>query len=189
MKATLLLLTTLLFSSFSSATIMVASDNPAVAPGPAIYMGDFPTPHQDPLVFDSPDSLFRVNEADPVRAAVSLDLQLLDPISDEGTGAFDNGLLDVTFSLWMGGTEQLFFYVPYLWTDVEALQSSGFGLLSFWSEEFMLTAGDWSLFGFAEQQYLGGVGFQVVPEPAPMALFALMLSALLLRRKSGSVNR
>ncbi|WP_432455665.1 MULTISPECIES: PEP-CTERM sorting domain-containing protein [unclassified Agarivorans] len=189
MKASILFLLISLTTFNTSATIITASENPSVPAGPVVYLGGYPTPQQDPSSGAVPSPASVIDIDDDIRAAVSFDLQSLNRLSDEGTGGFANGLFDITFYWYFGGFEQAFSYMYSAWDDIETWQASGSGLLSYWSDDYIasndiLEVGEWTVYAYAEQTYVGGTTFSVtsVPEPGSLVLFALVMVGLFTRR-------
>ncbi|WP_026958956.1 hypothetical protein [Aliagarivorans taiwanensis] len=180
MKCSVFAMLIMLFSAMSQASILAITQNPEVDEGLVVYTGNFPTPHQDPNIFDAPEPLTVVKPGDDVRAAVSFNMQEFDPLTDDGLGPFNNGLLDITFSWWSRGEEQYFNYIAYSWDDVLEQQAIGTEMLSIWTDsalkedQALFIGGDWTLFAWAEQQYLGAAVFSV-DEPKTVTLIMLLI--------------
>ncbi|WP_221075683.1 PEP-CTERM sorting domain-containing protein [Agarivorans aestuarii] len=192
MKASIFMLITALMAFNASAAIIPASENPAEPAIPLVFLaGDVP-PHQNPILYPGAASVSTVDINDDVRGTVSLDLQALDFLTDEGAFPYDNGFLDLTFLWYFGGVEQGFNYSYISWDEILEKQLLGLSLLTFVSDDYLfvnnlLQVGEWSLYAYAEQQYLGGSLFNVtetapVPEPASILLFVLSVAGVFGRR-------
>lgn len=191
MKALLLTLTTLFMAMSANATVMLTSDNPAQAPGVETYLGDFPTPFSDPTAFPNVPVAQSVFDAgSDIRAAFMLDLDMLDETTDEGTGSYLNGLLDLEF-YWFNGANLVWQnYNPYSWDQIEAWQPS-FDVLAVWSDsslfdDGLVESGAWTVVAAVEGSVIGGKQFSV-PEPASYALVLFGLLAIVGRRMRGSL--
>ncbi|MGY5451683.1 PEP-CTERM sorting domain-containing protein [Agarivorans sp. MS3-6] len=192
MKASIFFLITALITFNTSAGIIPVSENPAEAAGPLVFLAGGASPHQNPALYPVASSASTVDINDDVRATVSFDLQALDFASDEGAFSFDNGFLDLTFLWYFEGIEQAFSYAAASWLDISEQQLAGLSLLTFVSDDYLfannlLQVGEWSLYAYAEQQYVGGSLFNVtetapVPEPASILLFVLSVAGVFGRR-------
>ncbi len=183
----------------AQATIIDISRNPAIPPGPVIYMSDasgWPTPLFDPAINPNvPIAQIKFGKMDSVRVAQSIDLTSLDRSTDAIQDTAGNDILRWSVGWWYVPINDYvdFSQFELSWDSIDISKSNPANTqLNFWTDlqfpntNIPLAPGDWFADIYFNDQYQISTGFVVIPIPTTLTLFAMGLPLFFRRVKKSA---